>query len=131
MSPDAWAPSSACLCRLRRGHGTDAHDPPEDHSSRPASPGWRFSSTQLELEYERILCLCHFADWPWIRQAYQQRADYHEPDADIRRPEQYLVEPASLYFVLGELPFLTELYERRRATVHRTVIFRSTASKNC
>ncbi len=29
-----------------------------------------------------------------------------------------MVEHSSLYFLLGELPFLTELYERRRATVH-------------
>jgi hypothetical protein len=77
-----------------------------------------FQLHQLEMEYEQILCLCHFADWPWIRQAYQQRTDYQIPALDFGRPERYLVEPASLYFVLGELPFLTELYERRRATVH-------------
>ena len=34
------------------------------------------------------------------------------------RPERYRIEQSSLYFVLGELPFLTELYERRRSTVH-------------
>ncbi|HMW85259.1 MAG TPA: hypothetical protein PKD65_04510, partial [Nitrospira sp.] len=118
VSPDAYA-----LKRLPYAAFAASMVPtlttPAEGSQQQARIAWMaFQLHQLELEYERILCLCHFADWPWIRQAYQQRADYHEPDADIRRPEQYLVEPASLYFVLGELPFLTELYERRRATVH-------------
>ncbi len=93
--------------------------PPAEGTQQQARIAWMaFQLHQLELEYEHILCLCHFADWPWIRQAYQRRADYQESDTSVRRPDQYLVEPASLYFVLGELPFLTELYERRRATVH-------------
>ena len=29
----------------------------------------------------------------------------------------FLVDPSALYFILGELPFITELYERRRAEV--------------
>ena len=118
VSPDAYA-----LKRLPYATFSAALVPtlarPAEQSQQQARIAWMaFQLHQLELEYERILCLCHLADWPWIRQAYQQRADYQEPDADIRRPEQYLVDPASLYFVLGELPFLTELYERRRATVH-------------
>ncbi|MDF2973899.1 MAG: uncharacterized protein K0R61_4349, partial [Microvirga sp.] len=93
--------------------------PPAEGSQQQARIAWMaFQLHQLEMNYDYILCLCHFADWPWIRQAYQQRADYRFPEPMASRPERYLVEPASLYFVLGELPFLTELYERRRASVH-------------
>ncbi|MBI4002519.1 MAG: hypothetical protein HY348_12140 [Nitrospira defluvii] len=93
--------------------------PAAEGTQQQARIAWMaFQLHQLEMEYDHILCLCHFADWPWIRQAYQQRADYQIPEPMTGRPERYLVEPASLYFVLGELPFLTELYERRRATVH-------------
>lgn len=118
VSPDAYAlkrlPYAAFAAAM-----VPTLSPPAEGSQQQARIAWMaFQLHQLELEYERILCLCHFADWPWIRQAFRQRADYQEPDADTRRPEQYLVDPATLYFVLGELPFLTELYERRRATVH-------------
>ncbi len=93
--------------------------PPAEGTQQQARIAWMaFQLHQLEMEYDHILCLCHFADWPWIRQTYQQRADYQIPEPTTDRPERYLVDPASLYFVLGELPFLTELYERRRATVH-------------
>jgi hypothetical protein len=96
-----------------------ALEPPLEGSQQQARIAWMaFQLHQLEMDFERILCLCHFPDWPWIRLAYQQRADYRVPDAITARPERFVVEPASLYFVLGELPFLTELYERRRATVH-------------
>lgn len=92
---------------------------PADTTQQQARIAWMaFQLHQLEMEHADILCLCHLADWPWIRQAYQERAAYHPPDPVAGRPERYLVEPTSLYFVLGELPFLTELYERRRASVH-------------
>ncbi len=118
VSPDAYA-----LKRLSYATFAAAMvptlTPPAEGSQQQARIAWlAFQLHQLEMEYEQILCLCHFADWPWIRQAYQQRTDYQTPALDFGRPERYLVEPASLYFVLGELPFLTELYERRRATVH-------------
>lgn len=118
VSPDAYA-----LKRLSYATFAAAMvptlTPPAEGSQQQARIAWMaFQLHQLEMEYEQILCLCHFADWPWIRQAYQQRTDYQIPALDFGRPERYLVEPASLYFVLGELPFLTELYERRRATVH-------------
>ena len=93
--------------------------PPVEGSQQQARIAWMaFQLHQLEMEYDHILCLCHFADWPWMRQAYQQRAAYRVPEPTSGRPERYMVQQSSLYFVLGELPFLTELYERRRATVH-------------
>ena len=53
-------------------------------------------------------------DWPWVRQAYQDRTPYIAPEQKPERPAWWNVEPASLYFLLGELPFVTQLYEQRR-----------------
>jgi hypothetical protein len=74
-----------------------------------------FQLHQLELDYESIVCLCHVADWPWLRSAYRERLPYREPERPAGRPERYRVDPNTLYFILGELPFVTSLYERRRA----------------
>jgi hypothetical protein len=74
-----------------------------------------FRLHELELEFESILCLCHVADWPWLRDSYRERHTYSVPDSPVARPSTYAVEPQTVYFVLGELPFTTELYERRRA----------------
>ena len=73
-----------------------------------------FCLHQLELDYESILCLCSIEDWPWIRMAYQDRAPYQASESLEGRPALYTVAPDSLHFMLGELPYLTELYERRR-----------------
>jgi hypothetical protein len=73
-----------------------------------------FRLHELELSYESILCLCPLSDWPWLRQAYQQRRPYLEPEL-ASAPSVYPVSPSTLYFILGELPYITELYERRRA----------------
>jgi hypothetical protein len=74
-----------------------------------------FQLHQLELEYHSIVCLCQIADWPWLRSAYQERQPYRDPDLPAARPERYRVDPDTLYFVLGELPYITGLYERCRA----------------
>jgi hypothetical protein len=69
----------------------------------------------LELEYRRIAFVCSVADWPWIRQAYQRRDSFEAHRAGAGMPELRRVAPESLYFVLGELPYITYLYEHRRA----------------
>ncbi len=70
---------------------------------------------RLELEYQRVVFVCSVADWPWIRQAYQARAPYLQHGIGQTMPELYRVAEESLYFVLGELPFISALYEHRRA----------------
>ncbi|RMH31564.1 MAG: hypothetical protein D6690_15570 [Nitrospirae bacterium] len=86
----------------------------------PESQQWRriawmaFQLHVLELEYASILCLCPLQDWPWLRLAYHERAAYQGPEDPVERPSLYRVSPSSLYFVLSELPFVTELSERCR-----------------
>jgi hypothetical protein len=90
--------------------------PPEPDSQQSARVNWMaFRLHELELEFDSILCLCPLSDWPWLRQAYQERRPYLDPERIAGPPSKHLVSPDSLYFVLSELPYITELYERRRA----------------
>ncbi len=90
--------------------------PPIEGSQRAARIAWMaFRLHELELEFESILCLCPVADWPWLRDAYHQRTSYILPESPAGRPSIYSADPHTLYFLLGELPFTTALYEHRRA----------------
>jgi hypothetical protein len=70
---------------------------------------------RLELEYERVVFVCSVADWPWLRQAYQENWAYPEHQMSYDMPRLHRIAAESLYFVLGELPYITYLYEHRRA----------------
>ncbi len=88
---------------------------PETESQRQARISWMaFRLHELELDYRHIVCLCPLIEWPWVRQAYHDRMPYVAPEKLAERPKWWNVEPASLYFLLGELPFVTQLYEQRR-----------------
>ncbi|TAJ25045.1 MAG: hypothetical protein EPO64_08715, partial [Nitrospirae bacterium] len=89
---------------------------PARHSQQWHRLAWMaFRLHELELDYQSILCLCHLPDWPWLREAYRERQAYTGPEPIHSRPSVHPASASTLYFVLGELPFLTELYERRRA----------------
>jgi len=69
----------------------------------------------LELDFERVVFVCSVADWPWIRQAYTQRLPFADHYVGPALPQLFGAAEETLYFVLGELPFVTHLYEHRRA----------------
>ncbi len=70
---------------------------------------------ELEEHYDAILMPCSALDWPWIREAYNHRTpDIAEHD-DVEETVSYQLDPKTLIFMLGELPFITGLYERARA----------------
>mgnify|MGYP000253531543 FL=1 len=88
---------------------------PALESQRQSRIAWMaFRLHELEIEYQHIVYLCPLTDWPWLRQAYQDRMPYVVPEQAIERPARWKVEQDSLYFLFGELPFVTQLYERRR-----------------
>ncbi|MFO0947968.1 MAG: hypothetical protein U1D30_18950 [Planctomycetota bacterium] len=76
-----------------------------------------FELHRLELEYENILFVPSVLDWPWIRNAYFERSEYPEHEPFFSPIKIYRANPRSLTFLLGELPFVTALYERSRATL--------------
>ncbi len=70
---------------------------------------------ELEERFDSILFVCSLADWPWIREAYQENKPCEAEDDEVT--EAYIVqpEPNGLLFVLGELPYITAFYEHARA----------------
>lgn len=69
----------------------------------------------LENRYQSIALVCSALDWPWLRAAYHERALIKPQVEEVAEPENYAVDPRTLIFLLGELPFITGLYERARA----------------
>ena len=70
---------------------------------------------ELSLDYRNILFVCSVLEWPWVRAAFHERELVcPAPEADLP-PQAFQVSRNSFYFLLGELPFITELYERARA----------------
>ncbi len=70
---------------------------------------------ELERHHRSILFVCSLLDWPWVKDAYFRKTEFSAADESIEEPSLYAVAPKTLLFVLGELPFITALYERARA----------------
>lgn len=68
----------------------------------------------LESRYRAVLFVCSILDWPWLRDAYLEQRPCATGDDDVVPTESFQVEPRTLIFGLGELPFITGLYERAR-----------------
>src|SRR5262249_34028255 len=69
---------------------------------------------ELEERYSAILFVCNLLDWPWIRQAYLENTPVEAPEPFFTPLQTLPVDPKTLIFFLGELPFVTNLYERGR-----------------
>jgi hypothetical protein len=70
---------------------------------------------ELERRFQSILFVCSLTDWPWVREAYAERREPSAVDAPVEDTGLYGVAPQTLLFLLGELPYITGLYERARA----------------
>ena len=69
----------------------------------------------LEKKHHRILFVCSMIDWPWVREAYTDAAPELAEDAEVEPTQIYQPDAKTLFFMLGELPFITALYERARS----------------
>lgn len=70
---------------------------------------------RLEARFGSILCVCSLLEWPWLRRAYlDPRAQPAEGDL-VEPTRIFRVSGQTLFFVLGEIPYITGLYERARA----------------
>ena len=88
--------------------------PPCPARTPSASPGWRPGFASWKSRYRSILFVCSILDWPWIRDAYQRRLEPPRPESFFAPIATYAVDPRTLIFALGELPYITGLYERGR-----------------
>lgn len=83
----------------------------------------------LEKAYKRVLFVSSVLHWVWIREAYNElfapnktssksesSAELDLPEHDfVQDPERYSVNNRTAMFLMGELPFITGLYERARS----------------
>ena len=91
------------------------------HIQAPNDPQWRkridymaWQLRELSVDYKNVLFVCSVLDWPWIRQSFNNR-DLQEPENEATNDTQtFQIETDTLYFSLGELPFITGLYEQAR-----------------
>jgi hypothetical protein len=70
---------------------------------------------ELESRYKSILFVCSLLDWPWIREAYVEQTRSTAEDDAVEPTSIYQPDERTLLFMLGELPFITGLYERARS----------------
>ena len=92
------------------------------HVAASPDPQWneriRFMAWQLRelsVDFERILFVTSVMDFPWIRQAFLDR-DLKCPEHEaVNDAEVFQVKTDTLWFLLGELPFITGLYEQVRS----------------
>jgi len=70
---------------------------------------------ELETHYKSILFVCSMLDWPWVREAYTERVQRPADEEAVEETELLAANSETLLFLLGELPFITGLYERARS----------------
>ncbi|NND97531.1 MAG: hypothetical protein HKN47_09415 [Pirellulaceae bacterium] len=101
---------------------------PPDQQTRARMVHMASRLAELQQRYDRILLVTSVLHWPWIREAYSElfdpnnRATQSETTAEVALPEhdlvqdpqRFAIENRTAMFLLGELPFITGLYERAR-----------------
>ncbi len=98
--------NSALLLTLKR--------PPAGSQHEKRARWMAFQLHQLEMDHFHITLICSILDWPWIKEAYDERLEYTPPEIVENTPHLYGVEKKTLLFALTEFPYITYLYEKRR-----------------
>jgi hypothetical protein len=89
--------------------------PPEDDDQLRRIHWMASELHRLSGTYKSVLCLCNIMDWPWLRDAFNSAVERPgEPSWSATPTETFAVSARTLTFVLGELPFITGLYEKAR-----------------
>ena len=70
---------------------------------------------RLARKHQSVLFVCSVLDWPWIREAVLEQTPSDAEDDFVEETNAYAVDPETLLFLFGELPYITGLYERARA----------------
>ena len=76
-----------------------------------------FQLHQLEMDFQNITLICSILDWPWIKDAYNERKHYEQSSTKPENPEIFQVEEETLFFALSEFPYITYLQEKYRQEV--------------
>ncbi len=92
------------------------------HLSAPDSAQWHqrmaamaWQLRELSVDFRQILFVTNICEWPWIRQAFLSNSLQRVEHEEVEDAEHFQIDPETLYFLFGELPFITNLYERARS----------------
>ena len=112
--PDAYALKKVSIERFSAAILPTIPQPQQGSQQEKRIRWMSFQLHCLELQFNKILFLCSVLDWPWVKDSYNQRLSYEDHEVFTQTPRLYSVKENSLYFVLGELSYITYLYEKRR-----------------
>src|SRR5262249_25534194 len=70
---------------------------------------------EIESRYPSRRLVCSVIVWPWIQEAYGNATPPPEQQSFFAPILTYPVDSRNLIFALGELPYITSLYERGRS----------------
>lgn len=112
--PDAYALKTVSLEKFSASVLPYLKRPPQGSQHEKRIRWMAYQLHILEMDFDRILFPCSLLDWVWVREAYNLRLTYPEQEASFLSTRVYSLQPDSLYFITGELPYVTYLYEKRR-----------------
>jgi hypothetical protein len=88
---------------------------PDKNSQHDKRARWMaYQLHKLEMDHKKILFICSLLDWPWIKDAYNERLKYPKVEKSSNHPNLYSVDKSTLFFALSEFPYVTYLYEKNR-----------------
>ena len=137
--PDPYALKKVALDKFAAAVLPKLPRPGGNSQQRRRVAAMAFKLRRLERTYKSILFVCSIMDWPWVREAYRQQAEDEAQlsagaapsvvesvveavaeterlieDDEVEATAVWQADPQTLLFLLGELPFITGLYERAR-----------------
>lgn len=94
---------------------------PSDEHTRERIAYMAARLAELNQRHQQTLLVTSVMEWPWVREAYRslregrgRELDTFEHD-NVESARIYPIDPRTLLFLFGEIPFITSLYERARA----------------
>ncbi len=116
--PDPYAMKRVPMSRFASALLPFIPAPPQTHDNQPADRIATMAHRlhMLEQQHESVLFVCAMTDWPWVRDAYRNDAPPAD-DEDVEDTAVYQPDDNTLVFMLGELPYITGLYEQARASL--------------
>ncbi len=78
---------------------------------------------RLGKQFKHVVLICSIEHWPWLREAYLMEMNVERPlntrelarmNDDVYAAENFCVAENTLIFMLGEIPFITGIYEHAR-----------------
>lgn len=114
LAPDSYALKKTTLDRYCAAVLPSLPPPPADSQLEARIFSMAEELRRLHGEYKTVLALCNLAHWPWLRESYRARKTAPAVESAYMPVQTFPVQERSLAFVLGELPYITYLYEKAR-----------------